>query len=277
MWGPSMVGFGSRPYTNTTGTNDWFVVGFSPRKAALTIYGVHDGYARPRSIARRARPAHDRQGLPLPQAARPGRHRRPGAAGPQGLASADAVEAPASDREPARGRRLGRASAGPSGGRGRARRWWCAGSRRCRRRGGGRGRRGSGRATARPPGRRPGGRGDRGSPARRRPTGGRARSRGAWRPVRRSGSTRRERRPGRAGARGCGPGPAAWRTHGSSLRPTCRASATSWPADRALVPPPMAARSLASIVRSTAKPSPSAPMRSPSAMKASSRNTSLKW
>ncbi len=45
MWGPTMVGFGSRPYTNTTGTNDWFVVGFSPRKSALTIYGIHDGYA----------------------------------------------------------------------------------------------------------------------------------------------------------------------------------------------------------------------------------------
>jgi hypothetical protein len=45
MWGPSMVGFGSRPYTNTTGINDWFVVGFSPRKAALTIYGIFDGYA----------------------------------------------------------------------------------------------------------------------------------------------------------------------------------------------------------------------------------------
>lgn len=44
MWGASMVGFGSRPYTNTTGTNEWFVVGFSPRKAALTIYGIHDGY-----------------------------------------------------------------------------------------------------------------------------------------------------------------------------------------------------------------------------------------
>ena len=47
MWGPSMVGFGSAPYTNTTGTNDWFVVGFSPRKAALTFYGLHDGYAEP--------------------------------------------------------------------------------------------------------------------------------------------------------------------------------------------------------------------------------------
>jgi len=44
MWGPSMVGFGSRPYTNTLGTNDWFVVGFSPRKSALTIYGIFDGY-----------------------------------------------------------------------------------------------------------------------------------------------------------------------------------------------------------------------------------------
>jgi Domain of unknown function (DU1801) len=45
MWGPSMVGFGHRPYTNTTGTNEWFVVGFSPRKGALTLYGIHDGYA----------------------------------------------------------------------------------------------------------------------------------------------------------------------------------------------------------------------------------------
>ena len=44
MWGPTMVGFGSRPYTNTTGTHEWFVVGFSPRKAAMTIYGIHDGY-----------------------------------------------------------------------------------------------------------------------------------------------------------------------------------------------------------------------------------------
>ena len=47
MWGPSMVGFGTRAYTNTSGANDWFVVGFSARKAALTIYGVHDGYADP--------------------------------------------------------------------------------------------------------------------------------------------------------------------------------------------------------------------------------------
>jgi hypothetical protein len=44
MWGPSMVGFGSMPYTNTTGTNEWPVVAFSPRKAALTLYGIYDGY-----------------------------------------------------------------------------------------------------------------------------------------------------------------------------------------------------------------------------------------
>jgi hypothetical protein len=42
-----MVGFGSRPFTNTLGTNEWFVVGFSPRKAALTIYGIHDDDATP--------------------------------------------------------------------------------------------------------------------------------------------------------------------------------------------------------------------------------------
>jgi hypothetical protein len=44
MWGPSMVGFGTQSYTNTMGTNDWFVVGFSPRKNAMTLYGLHDGY-----------------------------------------------------------------------------------------------------------------------------------------------------------------------------------------------------------------------------------------
>ena len=44
MWGPSIVGFGSKPYTNTTGTNEWFIVGFSPRANALTLYGIHDGY-----------------------------------------------------------------------------------------------------------------------------------------------------------------------------------------------------------------------------------------
>ena len=45
MWGPTMVGFGSTPYTNTLGTHEWFDVGFAPRKAAMTIYGIHNGYA----------------------------------------------------------------------------------------------------------------------------------------------------------------------------------------------------------------------------------------
>lgn len=44
MWGPTMVGFGSTLYTNTLGTHTWFDVGFSPRKPAMTIYGVHNGY-----------------------------------------------------------------------------------------------------------------------------------------------------------------------------------------------------------------------------------------
>jgi len=41
MWGSSIIGFGSRPYTNSSGTNDWFIVGFSPRKAQLTLYGLY--------------------------------------------------------------------------------------------------------------------------------------------------------------------------------------------------------------------------------------------
>jgi hypothetical protein len=44
MWGPTMVGFGSRPYTVTTGTYEMFIVGFAPRKAALTVYGVYNEY-----------------------------------------------------------------------------------------------------------------------------------------------------------------------------------------------------------------------------------------
>jgi hypothetical protein len=47
MWGSSIVGFGSMPSTTTAGADDWFVVGFSARMAALTIYGIHDGDADP--------------------------------------------------------------------------------------------------------------------------------------------------------------------------------------------------------------------------------------
>ena len=45
MWGPSMVGFGFRHYRYASGhEGDTFVVGFSPRKAALVIYGVYSEY-----------------------------------------------------------------------------------------------------------------------------------------------------------------------------------------------------------------------------------------
>lgn len=39
MWGPSIVGYGNRPVRSASGKMvDWPVVGFSPRKAALSIY-----------------------------------------------------------------------------------------------------------------------------------------------------------------------------------------------------------------------------------------------
>lgn len=44
MWGPTMIGFGSVPYTNSLGTNNWYVVGLAPRAAALTIYGIWNAY-----------------------------------------------------------------------------------------------------------------------------------------------------------------------------------------------------------------------------------------
>ena len=39
MWGSAIVGFGNHQYKYATGRQgDWFRVGFSPRKAALTLY-----------------------------------------------------------------------------------------------------------------------------------------------------------------------------------------------------------------------------------------------
>ena len=55
MWGPSMVGFGTYHYTYATGREgDWFVVGFAPRAAALTIYGIHhdEAYGAPADLSR---------------------------------------------------------------------------------------------------------------------------------------------------------------------------------------------------------------------------------
>jgi hypothetical protein len=42
MWGPSIIGFGSVPYKYETGREgDMPLVGFSPRKAALVLYGLN--------------------------------------------------------------------------------------------------------------------------------------------------------------------------------------------------------------------------------------------
>lgn len=39
MWGDAIVGYGDMTYAGSKGrTVDWFPVGFSPRKAALTVY-----------------------------------------------------------------------------------------------------------------------------------------------------------------------------------------------------------------------------------------------
>jgi len=39
MWGPAIVGFGDYHYKYASGREaDWFETGFSPRKAALTLY-----------------------------------------------------------------------------------------------------------------------------------------------------------------------------------------------------------------------------------------------
>jgi hypothetical protein len=45
MWGPSIVGFGPYTYRPKSGgaEHEWFKVGFSPRKTALTLY-VMDGF-----------------------------------------------------------------------------------------------------------------------------------------------------------------------------------------------------------------------------------------
>lgn len=47
LWGPSIVGFGSMHYQGRSTAGEWPVVAFSPRKAALTLYGVYDGYGPP--------------------------------------------------------------------------------------------------------------------------------------------------------------------------------------------------------------------------------------
>lgn len=39
MWGPAIIGFGSRPLKYASGRElDWPIIAFSPRKASLTLY-----------------------------------------------------------------------------------------------------------------------------------------------------------------------------------------------------------------------------------------------
>jgi hypothetical protein len=53
MWGPSIVGFGRYTYVNTTKKPaDWPIIGFSPRKANLTVYIMPGFSKRPELMAR---------------------------------------------------------------------------------------------------------------------------------------------------------------------------------------------------------------------------------
>ncbi|WP_350346962.1 DUF1801 domain-containing protein [Agromyces sp. G08B096] len=41
MWGPSIVGYGLQHYRYASGREgEWMVVGFSPRKASVSLYGL---------------------------------------------------------------------------------------------------------------------------------------------------------------------------------------------------------------------------------------------
>lgn len=50
LWGPSIIGFGSQRYRYETGREDnWFLTGFSPRKANLTIY-INGGFDQHQAV-----------------------------------------------------------------------------------------------------------------------------------------------------------------------------------------------------------------------------------
>lgn len=52
MWGASIVGFGTMHYKYASGREgEWFRVGFSPRKQALTLYLMDGAEARPDLLA----------------------------------------------------------------------------------------------------------------------------------------------------------------------------------------------------------------------------------
>jgi hypothetical protein len=45
MWGSSIIGFGRHQYKGASGTAEWPVIGFSPRKNELTLY-LMSGFGR---------------------------------------------------------------------------------------------------------------------------------------------------------------------------------------------------------------------------------------
>lgn len=57
MWGPTMVGYGSFHYRSSSGATEgeWFRVGFSPRRAKLTFYGLQ-GHPRSEELLSRMGP-----------------------------------------------------------------------------------------------------------------------------------------------------------------------------------------------------------------------------
>lgn len=53
MWGPTMIGFGDWHYISPSGREgDWFSMGFSPRKAALSLYVTMDAHSYPEIMKR---------------------------------------------------------------------------------------------------------------------------------------------------------------------------------------------------------------------------------
>ncbi len=58
MWGPGIVGFGSRHYRTDAGREgDILQVGFAPRKGKLVLYGLGSQFARDDVLARLGRHA----------------------------------------------------------------------------------------------------------------------------------------------------------------------------------------------------------------------------
>jgi Domain of unknown function (DU1801) len=54
MWGTSIIGFGSYRYAGAAGREgDWMIVGFSPRKAAISLYGLRGAYDSDPEVADR--------------------------------------------------------------------------------------------------------------------------------------------------------------------------------------------------------------------------------